>query len=115
MAERANPIHNVSVRSDFADDADMAEIVELFVDEMPAKVEGLKRAFEALHLEELRRLSHQLKGSCGGYGFGELGASAGRLEQALSHHGEGAGSGDPVGEIRERFEELIGLCQRVRK
>ena len=102
------------IRSEFSMDPDMAEIVGIFVEEMPAKVEKLTQMFAAMQFDELRRIAHQLKGSSGGYGFSELGKVAGSLEHCLMTHADGVATGDPVTEIRSEFERLIDMCKRVR-
>ncbi len=103
------------IRSEFSSDPDMAEIVTMFVDEMPAKVEKLTQTFAAMQFDELRRIAHQLKGSSGGYGFSDLGKAAGSLEHCLMTHADGVATGDPVAEIRGEFERLIDMCKRVRQ
>jgi len=101
------------LRSEFADDPDMAEIVSMFVSEMPQKIQKLSESFELTKFDELRRLAHQLKGSSGGYGFPTLGLAAGKLERTLNSHADGAGTGDPVLAIRSQVDEVLGLCKRV--
>jgi HPt (histidine-containing phosphotransfer) domain-containing protein len=113
MASSPTTVTNDPIRSEFANDPDMAEIVSMFVSEMPEKIANLNKTFQAMQFDELRRLAHQIKGSSGGYGFSELGKAAGRLEHLLVTHGEGGGDGDPVANIRREFEQLINLCKRV--
>lgn len=102
------------IRSRFADDPDMQPIVEMFVDEMPERIASLRSAWEASEIERLRRLAHQLKGSGGGYGFPALGDAAGRLEAAIQQLA-GGGSLASLERLRQEFDELVGLCQRVSK
>ena len=71
------------LRSEFADDPDMQEIIELFVGEMPRRLGELTTCWERRELDRLTHLVHQLKGSSGGYGFPTLGHAAGQLEETL--------------------------------
>lgn len=94
--------------SEFGDDPDLAEIIEMFVNDMPDRLVGLARCVAAGDWQELGRLAHQLKGACGSYGFHQLTTPAARLELACrtDHCSEG--------EIRAAAESLIELCGRVR-
>lgn len=74
----SEPIH-----STYADDEDMAELVEMFVDEMPDRVSAIEDAFQAGDEDQLRVLSHQLKGSAGSYGFDVITQASAELETAL--------------------------------
>ncbi len=94
------------IRSEFANDPGMREIVEAFVQEMPNKIRALEEAFASGEPSGLRRLAHQMKGSCGGYGFGELSESAGRLEAAMDSSAE-------LDSLRGQLDELVSLCSRV--
>lgn len=97
------------LRSEFADDPDMRELVELFVREMPQRAESLEAAWSGGRADELRRLAHQLRGASAGYGFAALGTQAGRVEDLLR-------SADPssvLGGVREQVDELVRLCRSV--
>ena len=93
--------------SSLADDPDLGEIVDLFVDEMPGRVAKLVACLSTGDWEQLGRYAHQMKGACGSYGFHQLTPTASRLEQAARHDPEEA-------TIREAVEELAALCQKVR-
>ncbi len=77
------PEHRTAVYSIFADEPDMAELVEFFVDQVPERVKSFREAFEANDLDELCRLAHQLKGASGSYGFCDLSPLAASLESLL--------------------------------
>ena len=68
--------------SNLAADADLADLVDLFVRELPDRLQCLEQAIVQGDLETLRRLAHQLKGAGGSYGFPALGPPAAQLEQA---------------------------------
>ena len=56
------------IPSEYSDDAEMVDIVEMFVEDMPRRLEALAAAWECVDVECLRRLAHQLKGAAAGYG-----------------------------------------------
>jgi HPt (histidine-containing phosphotransfer) domain-containing protein len=94
--------------SSLANDPDLAEIVDMFIDEMPGRVQNLTNALADENWVELGRYAHQMKGACGSYGFDRLSESAARLERACR----------PVPceeQIRAAVEELTALCQSVRR
>jgi len=93
--------------STLAEDPDLAEIVEMFVQEMPDRVANLLRRFDARELNELERAAHQIKGAAGSYGFHQLTPSAARLEALVKQR-------RPEEEIKAALNELVALCQGVR-
>ncbi len=101
----ADPIQ--PLLSEFRDDPDMTELVESFVQELPARVATLAACLEQNQLADLQRIAHQLKGASGGYGFPVLGEAAARVESLLK-------SGAETGSVMASVKELIALCQRVR-
>lgn len=94
------------IRSEFANDAGMRELVEMFVQDMPQKIQALQEALASGELTSLRRLAHQMKGACGGYGFSTLGEEAGKLEAALD-------SSQDLEAVQARVNELVSMCSRV--
>jgi histidine phosphotransfer protein HptB len=93
--------------SSLADDPDLAEIVEMFVQEMPDRVSAMQARFDAQQWLELERAAHQLKGAAGSYGFNQLTPAAARLEAMLKQK-------RTEDEIRQALGELTSMCQRVR-
>ncbi|MCA8962173.1 MAG: Hpt domain-containing protein, partial [Planctomycetes bacterium] len=69
--------------SSYADDEDMLELVEMFVEELPDRVHSLESAISQGDLPQLETLAHQIKGSAGSYGFQVITEAAGRLEHLL--------------------------------
>jgi HPt (histidine-containing phosphotransfer) domain-containing protein len=92
--------------STLAEDPDLREIVDMFVDEMPDRIANLLAQCESGKWEELRRAAHQLKGAAGSYGFDAISPSAADLEDALYHH-------KPEAEILKATESLVALCRRA--
>jgi HPt (histidine-containing phosphotransfer) domain-containing protein len=106
------PNPGAPIRSEYATDPDMREIVEMFVQEMPQRVEQFYAVWESQNLEELRRLAHQMKGASGGYGFGSVGKAAEKLEHSLVSMGHG-GVESSLEQLRKEFAELVNICKRV--
>ncbi|MBX3357868.1 MAG: Hpt domain-containing protein [Phycisphaeraceae bacterium] len=98
------------LRSQFADDPDMSEIIALFVDEMPQRLADMRKRWESQQLDELKRLAHQLRGAGGGYGFPAIGAAAGRLEEILKAMVD-RGADVSAAQVQAEFAALIDLCQ----
>ena len=92
--------------SDLANDLDLIEIVELFVDEMPGRTEQFSSLFGGEDWEGLRRSAHQLKGAAGSYGFHPISAAAAKLEDVIRGQ-------EPEEAIRQEVEALIDLCNRA--
>jgi HPt (histidine-containing phosphotransfer) domain-containing protein len=92
--------------STLAGDPDMAELVTMFVSEMPERIAALQDAIGHSDLETLRKLAHQLKGSAGGYGFQPITESAAVVERS-------AKAPEPLEMIRKSADELIDLCRRA--
>ena len=93
--------------STFGTDPDLSEIVELFVEEMPNRVQTLVEQYNSGDWEGLRRTAHQLKGAAGSYGFEDISPAAARLERFL-------GGGEPEKVIRDALEQLVDMCSRAR-
>ncbi|HEY3245363.1 MAG TPA: ATP-binding protein [Phycisphaerae bacterium] len=93
--------------SEFANDADMAEIIEQFINELPARIAALQSAVQERDLQTLRSLAHQLKGAAGGYGFAPITAAAKELEQA-------ARDARDIEILQDRIDELVNVCRRAR-
>jgi histidine phosphotransfer protein HptB len=88
-------------------DPDLEDIVVMFVEELPTRVTALLEHLDKGDWENLQRLSHQIKGAAGSYGFDALSPAAGRVESAVRN-------GEPEEQIRLAVAELRDLCGRVR-
>lgn len=94
------------IESTLAGDPEMLELIEMFVDQMPTRVEAMRSAWQARDHVLLSRCAHQLKGASAGYGYETVGEAAGELERALN--------GDAMDEsLHDQVEHLIDLCRRV--
>ena len=92
--------------SELSKDPDLAELVEVFVAEMPNRVELVRAHADAQNWEQLGRAAHQLKGAAGSYGFHDLTRPALRLEQAATRR-------EPESQILQAVDELVELCSRI--
>jgi HPt (histidine-containing phosphotransfer) domain-containing protein len=94
------------LHSEYESDPDMKEVVAEFVAGLPEQVKRLSELLAAGQLEELRRATHQLKGSGGGYGFQPITDSAAKAELRIK-------SSDPLEAITVQVRELIDVIQSV--
>ncbi|MFT5153709.1 MAG: HPt (histidine-containing phosphotransfer) domain-containing protein, partial [Planctomycetota bacterium] len=95
------------IYSEYASDEMMAELVAQFVDDLVRDMHELEGAVTDGNLDRIHVLAHQLKGSAGSYGFGELTKPAETLERT-------ARSAEDVSELREQVTAFQALCSRVR-
>lgn len=95
------------LRSEFADDPDMAELVREFVEHLPERMRALEEAWRSANVESAARLAHQLKGASAGYGFTPVGEAAARLERAIRD------SSEDLESARGELEQLVALCRRA--
>jgi len=94
------------VRSEFAGDPDMAELLTLFLDELGPRVASMESAWREGDADQLHRIAHQIKGSAGGYGYPGISAAAFRIESGLAHAG-----GRSLDAIKAELNNLVDLCQ----
>lgn len=67
----------------FPDDPEMAALAELFLGELLGRVESMRADLDGGDIGRIQFVAHQLRGAAGGYGFPEVGAAAGLLEDLL--------------------------------
>ena len=101
MAHEAEPIISA-----FADDPEMADLVELFTEELPKRIESIESAFESQSWDSLRTIAHQLKGAAPSYGFDSIGQAAGTVEHGVK-------DGSDAESLRGDVEALLSLCRRA--
>jgi histidine phosphotransfer protein HptB len=100
------------IRSEFAGDPDMVELVQVFVAEMPRRAEVLRSCISDGRLDDLKRAAHQLKGAGGGYGFDAVTQTAASLESGILRALESGGNADLEG-LRKQVDDLIDVLRRV--
>jgi CheY-like chemotaxis protein/HPt (histidine-containing phosphotransfer) domain-containing protein len=94
------------LESDLADDPEMAELIELFVEALPERARAIQLAGDHDDVDHVKDLAHQLKGTAGGFGFPRIMDAAAALERAAA---EGGGPGA----LEQRIDALVDLCARV--
>ena len=99
------------IRSDFAHEPEMAELIELFVSELGDRSDSIRNALASGEVELLVTEAHRLKGAAPGYGFTPIGEAAGRLEHLL--RSETNAFERHADEIQRGVDELIALCRRA--
>ena len=103
----STPRPTAFVYSHLAADPDLGELVDLFVQEMPDRINALDAQAKSRDWNELTRTAQQIKGAAGSYGFDEITPYAARLEAA-------AREAQPEEKILSALDELLSLCRRVR-
>jgi PAS domain S-box-containing protein len=94
------------LKSEFADDAEMRELVEHFTRELPEQVGKINAMLQGQQMDELRRIVHQLKGAGGGYGFTPITTEAARAENLIKHN-------HSLEEIDRSVRSLVETIRRV--
>lgn len=112
MADPGKQFKSGPLVSQFAGDPDMAELVGLFLSELPDRIDALRSAWETRELGQLRRMAHQLKGAGAGYGFAPIGDAAAKLEKGLAAC-KGASADAPLDSLSRQLSELVDLCTRA--
>jgi len=93
-----------TLQSDFADDPEMADLIDAFVGGLPSTVASIEAAHSSGQLEELGRLAHQLKGAGGSYGYPSLTDAARAVEADVR-------SGTSADALEAKVEHLAALCR----
>jgi CheY-like chemotaxis protein/HPt (histidine-containing phosphotransfer) domain-containing protein len=94
------------IRSEYADDPEMAELVADFVSNLPTRVASLSDQLVKDDLPSVQRTLHQLKGAGGGYGFHQITASAAEAELAIKNH-------DPLSAVHAEIQSLLSLVRSI--
>src|SRR5690349_14260504 len=87
--------------SQLAEDPGLAEIIELFVDELPGRVNAMRQATIAGDLPLVGRLAHQLKGAGGSHGFPHLSTLAREVERAARELQSASETADAIDRLAE--------------
>jgi HPt (histidine-containing phosphotransfer) domain-containing protein len=94
------------VYSELAGDEEFREFVILFVGELPEKILPFRQKLSERKWAELGLIAHQMKGSAGSYGFGEISEAALELETLIK-------TNQPELQITNAVQKLITLCQHA--
>ncbi len=90
-----------------ADDPGLRELVALYAQEMPERIQTLENSYAARDWRGLARHAHQLKGGAGSHGYHQLTEFAAALEDAAREARDAAA-------IQSALEALLALCRHVR-
>jgi len=88
-------------------DAELLELVNLFVSELSQEVDEMRAALARDDLSRLGVLAHRLKGAAGSYGFPSLTTHASTLEQQAK-----AGASKP--DLERDLQRIADLCAAAR-
>lgn len=99
------------LKSQLEGDPDMAELVGMFVGDLPQRMDAVAKAWEQRRADDLKRIAHQLRGSSASYGFPTIGNAAGRIEDALRDLASKNQS--DLSSLQSTVDELINLCKRA--
>ena len=94
------------LRSVYSDDEAMKDVLQEFVADLPGHVRRMTDLLEAQRLDDLRKLTHQLKGAGGGYGFAAISDYAARAEQSIKTQAA-------LDRVRAGVNELVELIRSV--
>jgi signal transduction histidine kinase/DNA-binding NarL/FixJ family response regulator/HPt (histidine-containing phosphotransfer) domain-containing protein len=106
MKNTNDPTNGPPLISDFAREADMIELIDCFLSELPDRLREIESANREQNLAALVALAHKLKGAAGGYGYAPITEAARALEQR-------AHARDDIEMIRGAVAELKDLCTRA--
>ena len=112
LADKECPFQIIGALLIGADEFDVTEIllsgiIDEFVRDLPGHVRLLEALLLKQELDPLRRLVHQLRGACGGYGFEPITEVAAAAEDAIK-------TGQSPQAISTCVNALIHMIQRVK-
>jgi HPt (histidine-containing phosphotransfer) domain-containing protein len=90
----------------------LKEILQMFLQEVPPRIERLRNAWSAGNIEEMRRAAHSLKGSAGNIGAQALHAVCTELD-AKGRTGELADTGVLVDALGVEFGKVEAEIRRI--
>jgi signal transduction histidine kinase/CheY-like chemotaxis protein len=94
----------VPLHSTYASDPEIAPLIRDFCVELPARVEDLGAAWTLGDRDKVRRISHQLRGAGGAYGYAVVTDLCRTLEEASRH---------PSDDLTQHIEALRAVARRI--
>jgi len=88
-----------------AEEPDLRDLVENFVNGLDDRLSRLRSACEKLDWQQLVLLTHQLKGAAGSYGYPQLSELAATMEQAVR-----ARTADQLSDWLRQLEQLVAAA-----
>jgi HPt (histidine-containing phosphotransfer) domain-containing protein len=104
MAESA-PIDIARLRRTFEDDAVLAELYTMYVEDTGRRIGELRGAVSSGDLDRCRRTGHALKGSSANIGAGVMREIAAELE-TTDIHDSGSQAAELLGELESEFARI---------
>ncbi len=99
-------LNDIPARSDTTADNDIiCNLIPEFLDSLCESIHELDEAVKSNNIQEVKSISHDIKGSAGLYGFHEISSTAARIEQA-------AGKNEPH-DISNSFSQLWDLYKKL--
>jgi len=96
------------VHSSWQNDPDYADLLPLFVGELPSLRRTLLEFAKVCDFENVKREAHKLRGTAGGYGYRGLSQLAGELEDTCKTSARDSTA------ILQDLDRLIGYIERIR-
>jgi PAS domain S-box-containing protein len=78
-----NPLHETPLYSQFSGDTLISQLLPVFSNRLPARLENMIQAFGNQNWEEVLRAAHQLKGTAGSFGYDILSVKMVELEEEI--------------------------------
>ena len=94
------------ITSFLADNPDYHKTIEMFVSNLPERIQQMQDALEQENLEDLNFKVHALKGLGGFAGFAIYSEKARVIEEMLKDN--------KIDKVRQQLDEMAGLCLRTR-
>lgn len=101
MEQSGDPIH-----SNLADDESIADLLEEFVDSLHGKGQCIEDFVSQADLVNLKKIIHQLRGACGGYGFPQLTEAAEVIDENLK-------LGICLDDLRPKLSNFVSSLKRA--
>ena len=90
----------------------LAEVLKLFLDEGPSRVERLRNAWAAGNIEEVHRAAHSLKGSAGNIGARRLHAVCSKLDE-IGRSRDSSAAAPLIDEFAAEFDRVETEIRRL--
>lgn len=87
----------------------LSEVLNLFLQDVPQRVERLRNAFTAGNIQEVRRVAHSLKGSAGNIGAQSMFEACRRIDEL----DDLAAAGPLVGALEVEFGKVEREIRRL--
>ena len=94
------------IESDRRDNPDYKKAIEMFLENLPERIDDMRKAFDDGNLQEFAMKVHSLKGIGGFVGFQVYTEKAKEIETMVS--------AKEFGKIGSQLDELLELCKRTR-